>query len=86
MNAGDAGVLVRNAGSGQDLFLKFLLIARRLRRALVRTDTDKLFPAFGFGGKLGPNQPANHCFPVNFMEDRPELEGMDGVLQVREAM
>lgn len=45
-------------------------------------DTDKLFPVFGFGGKLGPDQPANHCFPVNFDENHPEVQGMDGVLQV----
>lgn len=45
-------------------------------------DTDKLFPVIGFGGKLGPEQPANHAFAVNFQEDRPEVEGMAGVLQV----
>lgn len=45
-------------------------------------DTDKLFPVIGFGGKLGPDQPANHAFAVNFQEDRPEVEGMAGVLQV----
>lgn len=46
------------------------------------TDTDKLFPVIGFGGKLGPDQSANHSFAVNFREDRPEVEGMTGVLQV----
>lgn len=50
-------------------------------RVLEFYDTDKLFPAFGFGGKLSPDQPANHCFPINFDEDQPELQGMDGVLQ-----
>lgn len=48
-----------------------------------RTDTDKLFPVIGFGGKLGPNQPANHAFAVNFNEEHPEVEGMTGVLEVR---
>lgn len=47
-----------------------------------KKDTDKLFPVIGFGGKLGPDQPANHSFAVNFQEDNPEVEGMTGVLQV----
>lgn len=50
-------------------------------RVLEFYDTDKLFPVFGFGGKLGPDQPANHAFAVNFLEDRPEVEGMAGVLE-----
>lgn len=36
----------------------------------------------GFGGKLGPDLPANHAFAVNFQEDSPEVDGMAGVLQV----
>lgn len=47
------------------------------------TDTDKLFPVFGFGGKLGPDMPANHCFAVTFDENCPQVTGMAGVLQVR---
>lgn len=46
-------------------------------------DTDKKFPVIGFGGKLGPDQPANHAFAVNFQEKSPEVDGMAGVLQVR---
>lgn len=45
-------------------------------------DTDKRFPVIGFGGKLGPDQPASHAFAVNFQEDSPEVDGMAGVLQV----
>ncbi|CAM9335688.1 unnamed protein product, partial [Hapterophycus canaliculatus] len=51
-------------------------------RVLEFYDTDKKFPVIGFGGKLGPDQPANHAFAVNFQEDNPEVEGMAGVLQV----
>lgn len=47
-------------------------------------DTDKKFPVIGFGGKLGPDQPANHAFAVNFNEQNNEVDGMAGVLQVRE--
>ncbi|CAN0430832.1 unnamed protein product, partial [Laminaria digitata] len=50
-------------------------------RVLEFYDTDKLFPVIGFGGKLGPNQPANHSFAVNFNEEHPEVEGMTGVLE-----
>lgn len=51
-------------------------------RFVFRADTDKKFPVIGFGGKLGPDQPANHAFAVNFQEQNPEVDGMAGVLQV----
>ncbi|CAM9714165.1 unnamed protein product [Ectocarpus sp. 12 AP-2014] len=50
-------------------------------RVLEFYDTDKKFPVIGFGGKLGPDLPANHAFAVNFQEEAPEVEGMAGVLQ-----
>ena len=40
----------------------------------------------GFGGKLGPDQAANHAFAVNFQEQNPEVDGMAGVLQVRASL
>lgn len=53
-----------------------------LSLSLGRKDTDKKFPVIGFGGKVGPDQPANHAFAVNFQEHSPEVDGMAGVLEV----
>lgn len=44
-------------------------------------DTDKQFPAFGFGAALPPSGAANHCFPLNGMPGSPEVEGIQGILQ-----
>ncbi|CAN0358814.1 unnamed protein product, partial [Discosporangium mesarthrocarpum] len=45
-------------------------------------DTDKRFPVYGFGGKLGSDQETNHCFAVNGQGDDPEVIGIRGVLEV----
>lgn len=57
-------------------------LSLRSSNARPSLDTDNLFPVFGFGGKLGPDQPANHAFAVNFREDSPEVQGMAGVMEV----
>mmetsp|Transcript_26750 Transcript_26750/g.35145 ORF Transcript_26750/g.35145 Transcript_26750/m.35145 type:complete len:588 (+) Transcript_26750:60-1823(+) len=44
-------------------------------------DTDKLYPVFGFGAKLGIGQPTSHLFAVNANEANPEVEGVDGILR-----
>jgi len=47
-------------------------------------DSDKLFPVYGFGAKLAPGQPANHCFAANFDDRAPDhhpAPGIAGVLQ-----
>jgi len=40
-------------------------------------DTDKLIPAFGFGGKC--NGRVRHCFPLNGNEHDPEVQGIAGI-------
>ena len=46
-------------------------------------DTDKMFPVFGFGGKIrlpdGTLTPAQHCFPV--YGGGLEVHGIEGILQ-----
>ncbi len=43
-------------------------------------DYDRLFPVYGFGGKL--NGKVEHCFPLTFDPNRAEVAGVDGILQV----
>lgn len=42
-------------------------------------DTDKLFPAWGFGGKPH-DAPVSHCFALNGDEARPAVIGVQGIL------
>ncbi|XP_034722434.1 copine-4-like, partial [Etheostoma cragini] len=38
-------------------------------------DSDKMFPAFGFGAQIPPDYKVSHDFAVNFNEDNPECAG-----------
>ncbi|XP_056439290.1 copine-4 isoform X1 [Gadus chalcogrammus] len=44
-------------------------------------DSDKMFPAFGFGGQIPPDFKVSHDFAVNFDEDNPECAGIQGVVE-----
>nr|XP_027323153.1 copine-9 isoform X4 [Anas platyrhynchos] len=44
-------------------------------------DSDKLFPAYGFGAKLPPDGKISHQFPLNNNEDNPSCNGIEGVLE-----
>uniref|UniRef100_H3CBV4 Copine family member 9 n=2 Tax=Tetraodon nigroviridis TaxID=99883 RepID=H3CBV4_TETNG len=44
-------------------------------------DSDKLFPAYGFGAKLPPDGKISHAFPLNSQADNPNCVGIDGVLE-----
>ncbi|RXN01223.1 Copine-4 [Acipenser ruthenus] len=44
-------------------------------------DSDKMFPAFGFGGRIPPDFKVSHDFAVNFNEDNPECAGIQGVVE-----
>lgn len=44
-------------------------------------DTDKLFPAFGFGAKLPPYATVSHEFALNFDDQNPYCAGVGGILQ-----
>ncbi|XP_051873557.1 copine-9-like isoform X3 [Pristis pectinata] len=44
-------------------------------------DSDKLFPALGFGAKLPPDGKVSHEFPLNADPDNPNCNGIDGVLE-----
>ncbi|XP_028265624.1 copine-9 isoform X4 [Parambassis ranga] len=44
-------------------------------------DSDKLFPAYGFGAKLPPDGKISHAFPLSGDGDNPNCVGIEGVLE-----
>uniref|UniRef100_A0A672FEI0 Copine IVa n=1 Tax=Salarias fasciatus TaxID=181472 RepID=A0A672FEI0_SALFA len=40
-------------------------------------DSDKMFPAFGFGAQIPPDFKVSHDFAVNFNEENPECAGRE---------
>uniref|UniRef100_A0A8C8RSK8 Copine family member 9 n=1 Tax=Pelusios castaneus TaxID=367368 RepID=A0A8C8RSK8_9SAUR len=44
-------------------------------------DSDKLFPAYGFGAKIPPDGCISHQFPLNSNAENPSCVGIDGVLE-----
>uniref|UniRef100_A0A7N6B9W0 C2 domain-containing protein n=1 Tax=Anabas testudineus TaxID=64144 RepID=A0A7N6B9W0_ANATE len=44
-------------------------------------DSDKLFPAYGFGAKLPPDGKISHAFPLNSNTENPNCVGIEGVLE-----
>ncbi|XP_078144387.1 copine-9-like isoform X1 [Centroberyx gerrardi] len=44
-------------------------------------DSDKLFPAYGFGAKLPPDGKISHAFPMSGDGDNPNCVGIEGVLE-----
>nr|CAB3233432.1 copine-3 [Phallusia mammillata] len=44
-------------------------------------DSDKLFPAFGFGAKIPPTNEISHEFALNFQPDNPYCAGVEGILE-----
>ncbi|XP_009888199.1 PREDICTED: copine-9 [Charadrius vociferus] len=44
-------------------------------------DSDKLFPAYGFGAKIPPDGKISHQFPLNNNADNPSCAGIEGVLE-----
>ncbi|XP_055514614.1 copine-4 [Leucoraja erinacea] len=44
-------------------------------------DSDKMFPAFGFGARIPPDFKVSHDFAINFNEDNSECAGIQGVVE-----
>uniref|UniRef100_A0A8C7JUB7 Copine-8 n=3 Tax=Oncorhynchus TaxID=8016 RepID=A0A8C7JUB7_ONCKI len=44
-------------------------------------DSDKMFPAYGFGAKLPPDGKISHVFPLNSNSENPNCVGIEGVLE-----
>ncbi|KAK2909635.1 copine-4 [Channa argus] len=48
-------------------------------------DSDKMFPAFGFGARIPPDYKVSHDFAVNFNEENPECAGIQGLVEAYQA-
>ncbi|MGH0182987.1 UNVERIFIED_CONTAM: hypothetical protein FKN15_010930 [Acipenser sinensis] len=48
-------------------------------------DTDKLFPAFGFGAQVPPNFQVSHEFALNFNPSNPYCQGITGIVEAYRA-
>ena len=48
---------------------------------LQQYDTDKLFPAYGFGARLPPNGMVSHDFCLSFDPSNPEVHGVNGIIE-----
>uniref|UniRef100_A0A8C6TBS7 Copine III n=1 Tax=Neogobius melanostomus TaxID=47308 RepID=A0A8C6TBS7_9GOBI len=44
-------------------------------------DSDKMFPAFGFGAQVPPSWQVSHEFPLNFNPSNPFCTGIEGVVE-----
>ncbi|XP_072234244.1 copine-3 isoform X2 [Leuresthes tenuis] len=44
-------------------------------------DSDKMFPAFGFGAQIPPTWQVSHEFPLNFNPSNPFCAGIEGVVE-----
>ncbi|XP_067387757.1 copine-5 [Emydura macquarii macquarii] len=44
-------------------------------------DSDKMFPALGFGAKIPPDGHVSHEFPLNGNPDNPYCSGIEGILE-----
>uniref|UniRef100_A0A8C1U5W9 Copine III n=1 Tax=Cyprinus carpio TaxID=7962 RepID=A0A8C1U5W9_CYPCA len=44
-------------------------------------DSDKMFPAFGFGAQIPPSWQVSHEFPLNFNPANPFCAGVEGVVE-----
>ncbi|CAM9798021.1 unnamed protein product [Lampetra planeri] len=45
-------------------------------------DSDKLFPAFGFGAQIPPSWQVSHEFPLNFNPANPYCNGVQGIVDM----
>ncbi|XP_034027684.1 copine-3-like isoform X4 [Thalassophryne amazonica] len=44
-------------------------------------DSDKMFPAFGFGAQIPPSWQVSHEFPLNFNPSNPFCAGVEGMVE-----
>ncbi|XP_068170435.1 copine-1 [Antennarius striatus] len=66
---------------------QYLLALWSVGQVVQDYDTDKFFPAFGFGAKLPPDyQAANHEFALNFNPTNPHCQGIQGIVEAYRAV
>jgi len=60
---------------------EYALAIRAVGDIIQDYDTDKLFPVWGFGARLPPNQQISHRFAVNFNPADPNCHRVEGCLE-----
>ncbi|PWA24504.1 hypothetical protein CCH79_00011826 [Gambusia affinis] len=59
----------------------YAMALRAIGEIIQDYDSDKLFPALGFGAKLPPDGRVSHEFPLNGNPQNPYCSGIDGVME-----
>uniref|UniRef100_A0A672QBD5 Copine-8-like n=1 Tax=Sinocyclocheilus grahami TaxID=75366 RepID=A0A672QBD5_SINGR len=59
----------------------YALALRAVGEIIQDYDSDKMFPALGFGAKLPPDGRVSHEFPLNGNPENPYCSGIEGVLE-----
>jgi len=59
---------------------QYLTAIRTVGDIIQDYDTDKLFPALGFGARVPPTGAVNHQFFLNFSPSNPYCSGVDGIV------
>ncbi|XP_062326853.1 copine-3-like isoform X1 [Osmerus eperlanus] len=60
---------------------QYLLATWSVGQVVQDYDTDKLFPAFGFGAKVPPDWQVSHEFALNFNPSNPYCQGVQGIIE-----
>ena len=62
---------------------EYLNAIRQVGQILQYYDTDKQIPVFGYGANYPPgSESVNHCFALNGDISKPEVNGLEGVIEV----
>ncbi|XP_048452099.1 copine-3-like [Rhincodon typus] len=61
-------------------FNEYLMAIWSVGMVIQDYDTDKLFPALGFGAQIPPTWQVSHEFPINFNSDNPFCAGVQGIV------
>uniref|UniRef100_A0A3Q2R0A6 Copine VIII n=1 Tax=Fundulus heteroclitus TaxID=8078 RepID=A0A3Q2R0A6_FUNHE len=59
----------------------YAMALRAIGEIIQDYDSDKMFPALGFGAKLPPDGRVSHEFPLNGNPQNPYCKGIDGVME-----
>ncbi|XP_047236546.1 copine-8-like isoform X2 [Girardinichthys multiradiatus] len=59
----------------------YAMALRAIGEIIQDYDSDKMFPALGFGAKLPPDGRVSHEFPLNGNPQNPYCNGIDGVME-----
>ena len=59
---------------------QYQIALKSVSEILLNYDTDKQVPVYGFGAQVRGE--VNHCFALNFNEDQPSVDNIEGIMKV----